>query len=204
VDCLVSKGERVALPAFGAEFGGVRVGGFVEQRQERYTHALSHAEQALALFQAVGDWVGETAALNGVGWCLSMLGDHERARAICQQALAIYGDVGNRYGEAYSWDSLGYAEQHLGLYADAITSYIRAIDLQAELGNRVYEATCLVHLGDAYHAADEPQQARDAWQRALAIFDDLHHPDADKVRGKLRQLGPGGTGPALASIPARP
>ena len=33
----------------------------------------------------------------------------------------------------------------------------------------------LVHLGDAYHAAGDPEQARQAWQEALAILEDLNH-----------------------------
>ena len=32
-------------------------------------------------------------------------------------------------------------------------------------------------------------QAREAWQQALAIFEDLQHPDAGQVRDKLRQPG---------------
>ena len=162
--------------------------GFVEQRQERYSCALSHAQQALFLFQAIGDRGGETAALNGVGWCHSLLGNHERARAICQQALAIYVEIGNRYGEAYTWDSLGYAEHHLGLHADAITSYTRAIDLHAELGNRVNEATSLIHLGDTQRAVGNYGAARVTWNRGLAILSDLRHPDADGVRAKLEDI----------------
>jgi hypothetical protein len=30
--------------------------------------------------------------------------------------------------------------------------------------------------------------ARDAWQQALAILEELHHADADEVRAKLGQL----------------
>ena len=44
----------------------------------------------------------------------------------------------------------------------------------------------LVHLGDAYHAAGEPDHARQAWQEALAILEDLNHSDADQVRARLR------------------
>jgi hypothetical protein len=34
-------------------------------------------------------------------------------------------------------------------------------------------------------AAGELARARDAWQQALAILEDLQHPDADQVRAKL-------------------
>jgi hypothetical protein len=35
-------------------------------------------------------------------------------------------------------------------------------------------------------ARGDQQQARQAWQQALEILDDLQHPDADQVRDKLR------------------
>jgi hypothetical protein len=50
---------------------------------------------------------------------------------------------------------------------------------------RSNEASVLTHLGDARHAAGESALAREAWQRALAILDDIEHPDADQVRAKL-------------------
>jgi hypothetical protein len=47
------------------------------------------------------------------------------------------------------------------------------------------QAEILTHLGEARHAADELPQAQQAWQQALAIYDDIQHPSADKVRAKL-------------------
>ena len=44
----------------------------------------------------------------------------------------------------------------------------------------------LVHLGDVYHATGDLDQARQAWEQALAILEHLHHSDADQVRARLR------------------
>jgi hypothetical protein len=46
----------------------------------------------------------------------------------------------------------------------------------------------LTHLGDTYHASGDPEAARHAWQQALEILDDMHHPDASDARTKLRIL----------------
>jgi tetratricopeptide (TPR) repeat protein len=162
--------------------------GFVQQRQQRYAEALRHSQEALALFQVAGDQAGETAALNGVGWCHGLLGDYHRAREVSRQALAIYLKNGNSYGQAFTWDSLGYAEHHLGLHAEAVTSYTRAIELHVELGNRVSEATTLSRLADTHLAAGDDTAARRTWEQALAILDELHHPEAADVRAKLRPL----------------
>jgi hypothetical protein len=43
----------------------------------------------------------------------------------------------------------------------------------------------LTHLGDAHDASGNPADARDAWEQALRILDELHDPAADKLRSRL-------------------
>ena len=50
------------------------------------------------------------------------------------------------------------------------------------------QAETLGHIGDVRHAAGQPEEARAAWEEALAILDDLHHSDAVQVRAKLAGL----------------
>lgn len=58
-----------------------------------------------------------------------------------------------------------------------------------DLGSRCDQAILLSHLGDALATAGERRPAGDAWQQALDLLDELHHPDAAIVRAKLRGLG---------------
>jgi len=172
----------------------------VNERLGDHQAALGHAKQALALAEACGDQARKANSLNNVGWLHAQLGDYKRARMYCLQSLALHRELGNRQGLAHTWDSLGYAEHHLGSYAEAADCYTRALALFREAGDRLNEATILGHLGDTYDAAGNPGQARSIWQQALAILDDLHHPSADGVRGKLRNTK--ADSPAdLASLP---
>ena len=157
--------------------------------QDRYADGLRHAEQALRLHRDMGDPGSEAAALNSVGWYHGLLGEYQQARAFCREALVMNAEVGHRRGEGYAWDSLGYAERHLDNLAEAAACYQRALSTFREIGDLPAEATSLTHLGDMYHAAGDPQQARDAWQQALDILDELHQPDAEKVRAKLAAVG---------------
>jgi predicted negative regulator of RcsB-dependent stress response len=43
----------------------------------------------------------------------------------------------------------------------------------------------LTHLGDTWRSSGDHQAARDAWQQALDILDDLGHQDAAEVRASL-------------------
>jgi tetratricopeptide (TPR) repeat protein len=162
--------------------------GLLRERQGRYTDALDHFEQSLALYRAVGHRHGQAIALNHVGWGRALLGDHEQALTYCQQALTQLQALGNRRDEGAAWDSLGYAHHHLGHHTEAITCYRHAIDLARDLGEPYDVAATLVHLGDTHQAAGDPHAARDIWQQALSILHDLNHPDAQEVRTKLDTL----------------
>jgi tetratricopeptide (TPR) repeat protein/transcriptional regulator with XRE-family HTH domain len=159
--------------------------GALAARQGRYADALGHGERALRLYQAVADKASEVEALNNVGWYHGLLGDYEQARVFCRQALTLSAKAGHRRTEGHVWDSLGYAEHHLGNLAGAIACYQRALSRHREAGDRYHEAETLARLGDTRDAAGDPFLARDAWQQALHIFDELHHPDAEQVRARL-------------------
>jgi tetratricopeptide (TPR) repeat protein len=88
------------------------------------------------------------------------------------------------------WDSLGYAEHHMGNLGEAAACYQRALSLHREAGDRFTEAEALAHLGETWQAVGKPTQATDAWQQAVAIFDDLQNSEAaDKVRALLASTG---------------
>lgn len=156
--------------------------------QGRHADALGHSEQALRLYQTIGHKTEEARLLNGVGWCHALLGDYQRARAFCEQSLAFIAELGSCDFESAVWDSLGYIERHLGDFARAASHFESALGLCRDHGDRYLEAEILTHVGDARHAARELPQAGQAWQQALAIYDDLQHPAAGKVRAKLAIL----------------
>jgi DNA-binding SARP family transcriptional activator/Tfp pilus assembly protein PilF len=153
--------------------------------QSRYADALGHDEQALRLFRAIGHEVAEAYMLNSVGWFLALLGDYPRARMFCERSLALMTKLGEGPSAYSAWDTLGYIELHLGDFPQAAAHFETALRLCRDSGNRFTEAEILIHAGDAREAAGELPQARQAWRQALAIYDDIQHLNADKVRAKL-------------------
>jgi tetratricopeptide (TPR) repeat protein/transcriptional regulator with XRE-family HTH domain len=166
-------------------------------RQGRYADALGHAEEALRGCQAIGDQAAEAGRLNDIGWCHGLLGDYHQARTFCERSLTLAVEIGNRFVEYHAWDSLGYIEYQLGNFGAAAARYECALPLCHDIGTRYNEAEVLIHLGDARHASGELPRAREAWRQALAILEDMQHPDADQVRAKL-------AGPETSVRPARP
>ncbi len=158
-------------------------------RWNRLETALEHSLQCLELSRVVGHRGRLAGALNGVGWFRALLGDPQSALVPCEQALVIYTELGDLHGRAHTWDSLGYAHQHLGDHVRAIECYLNTLTLVRQLGDRYQEADTLANLGDVRLATGDPPAARDDWQRALIILDELDHPDAEKVRAKLAGHG---------------
>jgi Tfp pilus assembly protein PilF len=157
----------------------------VAARQGRPHDALDHSRQSLRLFRAAGHQIGQANALNAVGWYQAKLGRHRQAIKHCRRALAFLREVGDQMNEAAVWDTLGYAHQGLGEHSDAIGCYLRAIELTRAAGDRYRESEGLSHLADAYHADGNREAARQAWQNALAILDELGHPDTEHLRARL-------------------
>lgn len=150
--------------------------------------ALRHAEQALALAEAVGDGLWQARALNRVGWYQALLGQPAQALEKCQQALMDIRELGDLSGEARTLDSIGYAHHLLGDHRDAAAFLEESLALRHELGDRYGEATVFTHIGDAHHATGDSPAASAAWQAAVSILTGLGHPDAAKVTTRLDQI----------------
>jgi tetratricopeptide (TPR) repeat protein/DNA-binding XRE family transcriptional regulator len=155
------------------------------EHQGRHSDGLGHSERALRLFRAIGHEAGEAELLGNVAWFHALLGDYQRARALCEQSLALIAKIGHCDFEGAVWDTLGCIELGLGDLAPSVAHFELALALCRDHGNRYTEAGILNHVGEARHLAGELPQARQAWQQALAIYEDIHPANADKVRAKL-------------------
>jgi DNA-binding SARP family transcriptional activator len=148
--------------------------------------SLVHARRAYDLFTAEGFDAGRAQALNTIGWYLAELGDARQAVAFCEDSVTLHRGLGDRQGAAHALDSLGYVYHRLGEYARAAAYYEESAQALRETGDRSHEAFALAHLGDARQASGDDADARRAWTDALRIFDDLRHPEVDRLAVKLR------------------
>jgi tetratricopeptide (TPR) repeat protein len=91
---------------------------------------------------------------------------------------------------AASLSHLGAVYRLLGRYEEAITSLQASLKLCRELSDQHGQAEALRDLGDALHAVDRDDQARLAWQDALAICEALQIPETDEIRARLEVTSP--------------
>ncbi|WP_405843725.1 AfsR/SARP family transcriptional regulator [Streptomyces sp. NBC_01518] len=175
----------------GDPFGQARVHrglAYLANRTDRRPAALDHYAQARALFRAEGDLNGEAGVLNQVAWTYILIGDYEKALDCCREGLVLYEEMGDPYGAAATRDTIGYAYHHLGRYAEAMEHFELSARMFAAIGDRYLESDVLRHLSDARRATGDRDGAREAMRSALALLEEMGHPDAEDVRGILREL----------------
>ncbi len=162
--------------------------------EQRYEEALTHFQQAADLAEAHGGYPqGLAAALNGLGWISTLLGNAEEALTYAQPSLELFRAVDDRWGQAASYDTIGFAHYHLGHYEQAARYFEQAIAIDHDLGELSIQPTHYDHLGDALHAAGDTVRAREYWRRALGLLDQASdvprtgagYADPDAIRTKL-------------------
>jgi tetratricopeptide (TPR) repeat protein/transcriptional regulator with XRE-family HTH domain len=184
-ECLAlcaQTGDRAAQSRIHRDLGNLF------EYQDQWEEALRYVEFALRLSREADDEPGQAAALTNLASYQGHLGQNQRARESGQQALELHRALGARYGEAHTLDTLGFINWQLGNLDEAAACHQDARVLFRELGDRMFEAISLDHLGDIRHVSGDPLTARESWQEALVILDDLRHPDAAQIRAKIRNV----------------
>ncbi|SDS88304.1 AfsR/SARP family transcriptional regulator [Actinoplanes derwentensis] len=154
-----------------------------------HTRALEHARTAYAAFQTADSRYGQANALNSIGWYHAKLGEYEATVEFCTWSAELAGELGDARAIAAAADSLGYAHHHLGDHEQAVRCYQRAVQTYAAADDRYFEADTLLHLTDTLQAMGRTAPAIEAATRAQRLLDALEHPDADRARRKLEELG---------------
>ena len=124
-------------------------------------------------------------SLTWLGAVHERLGAFEIAISLREQAVAALKQARNRWQYAYTLQQLAEACHHHGRIGDAIGNYQQARAIFRQIGDRRTEADILLQLGHAQETAGQ-SDARQSWQQALVIFEELRDPRADQIRAQLR------------------
>ena len=135
--------------------------------------ALQSYEQALTIYQTIGNRQGEADSLGSLGNVYNSLGKFHRAIDFQQQSLVISREIGNRQREAASLGNLGNAYYSLGQFHSAIDFHQQSLVIKREIGNRQGEAASLGNLGIAYDTLGQYDQAIDYYEQQLVIAQEI-------------------------------
>ncbi|HJP73066.1 MAG TPA: tetratricopeptide repeat protein [Pseudonocardiaceae bacterium] len=130
--------------------------------------AIACYQQALVLFEEIGNEQGRVTALANLGWAYHYQGEHEQARRDLLAALAAYQRAGNERNAAITLRGIALAETELGLGADAIRHSTEALAVFEELGLDFDAAMAFNCLAWAHFRAGEHDRAAQAYRQAAA------------------------------------
>ena len=152
-----------------------------------YREAHSLLEEALPLYRANGDRLGEANTLTNLGDVHYSLDAYEEARACHEAALLIYRAIGARLGEANTLLSLGDIHVMLDEPEAARACYENALPLYRESGERLGEANTRKSLGDVHFGLGAHEEARTYYDAALTLYRAIG--DRMSEANTLRSLG---------------
>lgn len=137
------------------------------ERNQKFNEAESHFRKAIELSPEFAE------ALNYLGYMWAERGENlSEARQMIEKALKL-----EPKNSAYL-DSLGWVLFKLGKSEEALPQILKAIEFNDEP-----DATLFDHLGDIHAALKQPDKARDAWRKSIAIE------PSEKVEKKLKSTG---------------
>jgi tetratricopeptide (TPR) repeat protein len=144
--------------------------GAVHTQLGRLTRAVDELEQALALFETLGDRRGEAWTLEGLGVVLRQQGRLDDATACLERALLLFQQVGDRRGEAYCLVDLGTVHRDKAQAQAALHRLDQAQPIFRDLDDRHGESTVLLEKGHMLREQGSLDEARVLLESCLAAF----------------------------------
>jgi CHAT domain-containing protein/tetratricopeptide (TPR) repeat protein len=145
--------------------------------------ALDYYQQALPIWERLGEQSGTATTLNNIGLMYSDLGKKQKALDYFNQALNRFRGIGDKSGEATTLNNLGLTYADLGERRIALTYYGQALPLRREVEDKPGEATTLDNIGLLHDSLGEKQRALDHFNQGLLIWKEV----GDKV-GEAKNL----------------
>ncbi len=159
----------------------------------RTDEALGLYRRALELNREVGNRYGEGVALVNLGSTLLDLDRAGEAVDYLAQAHRTFAEIDYVDGAGYALHILGRCHLSLQQDADALDCLRQALTSHRTTGNRRRQAATLRSLGTAQSRVGLAADARESWQQAAAIFEELGD-NAEAAEVRAEQAGQEPTG----------
>jgi transcriptional regulator with XRE-family HTH domain/tetratricopeptide (TPR) repeat protein len=130
---------------------------------------FAHLVEALALFEQMGDVVGQALTQRALAFAHGRRRRTDLALHHAELALESYRAAGHRGGEGLALNMIALYHTQLGQHAAALPMVELAINLLDEVGNQRGEAAAWDTLGSVQQALAQPDLAVSAYRRAAEM-----------------------------------
>ncbi len=132
-------------------------------------------EEALTLYQQLGDRLGIEICIRLLGMVETERGNYERAGSLQDEAIALARERGDAVEEAEAVRQRGYTAAKQGDYALATRALEKSLALARQVGTQRSVGFALGHLAQVYHYLGQSDRAIPMLQEALAILQAVQH-----------------------------
>jgi tetratricopeptide (TPR) repeat protein len=144
--------------------------GDIAMARSEHEQAHKSYEQALVLYQNMGDVLGEATCIRNLGDISLRRSDYDQARKSYEQALPLYRQIDDVPGEANCIKSLGNIALERSEHEQAYKCYQQALLLYRQMGEVLGEANCIKSFGNIALERSDPEQARKSYEQALPLY----------------------------------
>ncbi|KAF5366563.1 hypothetical protein D9758_008926 [Tetrapyrgos nigripes] len=147
--------------------------GRVSYYRSDYKESQCKIQQAMNLYQYIGNIKGAAQCLQRLGNISRMLCKYEEAKVMLEQAKEQFEGLGDRLGAAWCLRSMGNISRMLGKYKEAKVMLEQAKEQFEELGDRLGAARCLRSLGTISRMLGQYQEAKVMLEQAKEQFEEI-------------------------------
>jgi class 3 adenylate cyclase/DNA-binding SARP family transcriptional activator len=131
--------------------------------------AAARADEALALFERLGDSAGVASILDVRGGRAFLQGHLVEATELLERAVRLYRDAGRLLKVGTVHSSRGFILSILGRHEEGLAAVDESIELERTLGQTEGEAICLMHRADVCCALGRSDEALAAATASLEL-----------------------------------
>jgi len=149
--------------------------------------AIAKYEEALKIWQQIGDRSYEATTLLAIGTLYYTQNDNQKALTYFQQGLTLRRALKDRFGEAVMLNSVANAYANLGQPQKALEFYNQALPLFRAEKKPFFITNTLIGIGGVYFNSGQTNKALEAYSQALVI--QREQKDLDGQANTLQIIG---------------
>ena len=154
-----------------------------------YESAARSQQEALELYEVLGDRLGEANALTHLGTVQQMNGAHDEAKASLDRAVVLYKGLGDASGEAEALNNLGELALRTAEHSRARELHERALAIATRIAAAREQARAHEGIGRSYLAEGQAELGETSVCLAVQIYQQMGSPHATRAAKLLRCRG---------------
>ena len=144
--------------------------GYVYKQLGEPQTALQYFEQAINIYQELGDWNGIATLLYGIGDAYNDTGEREKALDCFRKSLIVSEKVGLRRFEALSLNRIGLIYSEQGQAQQALDHLEQACSVARQIKDGGIEAAALYNIGQTYEQSGQMPDALNYLKQSLDTY----------------------------------